>query len=191
MIETNPTFLGVDLSLTGTGLVVVDGSGVLLHMSEIGTKPHSHVHILSRSDHIAQLVLKTALEYKPKLVAIESLFCGPRASSVLSLGTLHALCKYQLLRNGFRLASVSPSSLKKFLGSGKLQKSQILKAVYKEYGVDCDTDNKSDAYTLSRLAQLLDSALNSVQLGTIPKYKSEVIAKLSKDRENVLMEGGL
>ena len=78
-----------------------------------------------------------------------------------------------------QMLKCSPSTLKKYaLGSGKAEKSMILKTLYKKWGVDIDQDDMGDAYVLARMGcEVVKYAKDSSYTCSL-KYEHECISSI-------------
>jgi len=180
-------YMGLDLSLTNTGMTIVDSSANVVSCEEIATLPKNYNNIISRCDYISDIILKRAVEQKVQLVAIEDIFVNVRNPSVvMSLGTLHSLTKYKLLRSNIKIVLIAPTTAKKFLASGTLKKNNILKIVYQQYGVDLQSDDVADSYVLAQMCVCVDSALKGVELKSMAKHKVEAVEKVIETKERFL-----
>lgn len=173
------TFLGLDLSLTDTGVVAVRGSEVFKH--DIVTKPANFKHSLARVEKIADDVLGYVNTYLPELILIEDYFTNrnnPKA--VIQLCELGTVVRYKLLKAGRGFWLVAPTQLKKFCtGKGNVGKDVILKDVYKKWGLDLNNNNIADASVLAFLARALYNKQNNIQQKLL-KYEEVVIDDLIK-----------
>jgi len=78
---------------------------------------------------------------------------GIRGGRVFDIGEWGGLIRLELWRRNIPTIIVPPSTMKKYLCAGKLEKNQILLKVYKTYGVSCATDDEADALVLSDMAK--------------------------------------
>lgn len=151
--------MGLDLSLTGTGIVVLKGNEVLAKMCIEVKMPG-----LLRMLHIADAVEMQCDMYSPVLIVIE----GPSYASIGAakhqIGELSGIVKSRMferakLEGGYKavypIQLVAPNTLKKFAtGKGNAKKNMMLKAVFQKWGFDADDDNVADAYALARYGQV-------------------------------------
>lgn len=73
---------------------------------------------------------------------------------------LAMLIRHLLWKKGIRYVLVSPSTLKKFVtGSGKAEKSLIIKEVFKRWNHDAKNDNEADAIGLLYMGMMLTEGL--------------------------------
>ena len=145
-------YIGVDISLTGTGVCKLEANGRLVTSKCITTKAHkSFTQWFDRVDDITKQVMLYVDE--GSIVFVEGYAFGA-TGQVFNIAELSGYIKYQLYRgNCTAVIQVPPTSLKKFItGKGNAKKELILKEVYKTYGVDFEDNNEADAYALARMA---------------------------------------
>ena len=146
------TVLGVDPSLTATGLVLVDQYGAVLTSKVVGSPP-THGLREDRLMLIANTVNRLVHEHRPNLVCIEGTSMGQnnRASDVLA--ALHWLirCGVRTIHPEATVLAVPPSTLKKWTtGVGSADKEKMKFTATQRWGVVFDDDNLCDAYCLAR-----------------------------------------
>lgn len=163
-----PLFVGLDLSLTGTGIVILDFAGRVLHHSIISTKPTTQLpqDRFKRYASIWKAIQKIMKEYLYKntfyqFIAIESYSFGSKGSARSSLMESGAVIRYELLKNfPSYYIEVAPQQLKKFLlgsvkNKGKDAKNIMCREVYKRGNLELDNDNEVDAYVLAMIGYSL------------------------------------
>lgn len=174
-------FLGLDLSLTSTGVFLKTILGQ--ESFEIKTKPDQFENSILRCDHIAQTIVAFVNKTKPGMIAVEDYFAGRMLGSVIQLAELGTLVRYALMKNGSHFYTVAPTQLKKFCTSkGSGDKDNILKGVYKKWNVDVNSNNIADACVLAYIAEAIYNTKNGVQQ-TLLDYEKEVVAKILKERK--------
>ena len=179
--STIKTFLGLDLSLTGTGVFALKGAEIFPH--EIKTKPDEFKHSLARVEHIADKVVAYVNNYKPDLIVVEDYFTGRNPRAVIQLCELGTMVRYKVLLNGNPILTVAPTQLKKFvLGKGNGAKELVLKGVYKKWAVDVSSNNLADACTLAFMARAIYNEQNGIDQNLL-KYEDEVIKKILSTRQ--------
>lgn len=144
------SILGIDLSLTSTGIAALSFPGrelVLLESFKTKANGHYWLRIHSIYEKMAS-VLKT----RPLLVCYEDYaFASPYNRE--RMGELGAQLKRALFETGVPAMAVAPVQLKKFVaGQSHMPKDMIVKEVLKRFGVDAATDDEADAYALARIA---------------------------------------
>lgn len=144
-------FVGVDHSMTGTAVVVIDQDGCILEQKLITTSNNDIDEV--RMTHIID-----ELSFIPKIVRLKRVYIeGPSYMStgqaVLQMGALHYLIRIFLYRKKVKYKIIAPGTLKKFVtGSGAAKKEQMLLQTYKKWGIEFKDNNTADAYGLARLA---------------------------------------
>lgn len=142
--------LGADLSLTGTGLVVLTDGKVtfqkLIKSKPQGDKPKDE---LQRLIGIIRQVKVEGID----LVVVEGIAFGIRkTTSLAQLSALNYLVRMQCWEHSVPFVIVSPNTLKKFItGKGNAEKDQIMLAVYKRWKFMPDNSDIADAYGLARI----------------------------------------
>jgi crossover junction endodeoxyribonuclease RuvC len=162
--------LGLDLSLTSTGAVLLKNGEV----KESTTLSSSH----KEQARLADLKFKIGMAikfYKPELTVIEGYAFG-RPNAMAGLAELGGVVKCSLFEMQQQILIVPPARVKKFAtGRGNAKKDEVRLEVYKRWGFEAKTNDEVDAYVLARigLAYLgYDDNLIKPQL--------EVIADLKK-----------
>jgi Holliday junction resolvasome RuvABC endonuclease subunit len=155
--------LGLDLSLTATGLAAPDGS-----TSTIKTRDKDGDRRLAQiRDTIAGLCGGV------DLAVIEDL--PTHASSAGISGLVHGAVRAALLDAGVPYALVTPATLKKYAtGNGSAKKSGMILAAYKRFGVEFDDEDQCDA------AWLRAAGLDQLgePLAVLPAAQRQVLAKV-------------
>lgn len=165
--------IGLDLSLTGTGLVVLDIAGHVLDAMTISSK----LRDMERLAFIRSTIGKVFSNYEPGLACIEGYSMGSRAGQLASIGELGGVVKLLLHRNNFPYQIVAPTQLKKFAtGKGNGAKDEVMMHVYKRWGWEAKDNNQADAYVLARIALSLEGE----EALTAPQ--KEVIAALENKK---------
>lgn len=145
--------LGIDQSLTGTGLAVIE--------CQLGTKPnHSSVLYtntvetknlsdMQRIDYIVSHVLKIVDQFTPVLIVMENYAFGAKGR-LAHLGELGGAIKYELYKKGFTVRVVAPNTLKKFItGFGDANKELMMEKIESYFGKCFSDDNQADALGLA------------------------------------------
>lgn len=180
----NNTFMGLDLSLTDSGVVCLQKNKVEIH--NIKTKPDQFPNSLLRAEKIADDVFGYAIKYKPDFIVVEDYFVGRNSKAVINLCELGTLVRYKLLKGGFPFRTIAPNQLKKFcLGKGNAGKELILKGIYKKWGIDVDNNNTADAVVLAYVAKALYYSINELEIDLL-KYEMDVVKKVLKERKTII-----
>ena len=161
--------MGLDLSLTSTGMVVLKTDGAAESMT-LTSKFKDVVRLADLSEKVRMAIQL----YRPKLVVIEGYSFGSQ-TAVAGLAELGGVVKCALFEMQQPFIVVPPARLKKFAcGRGNAKKDEIRLAVYKRWGFEAPTNDEVDAYVLARigLAYLgYDTDLIKPQLEVIQALK--------------------
>ena len=150
-------YIGLDLSLTGTGIVVLDKDGNMVENLLISTfhkDPVDKKTIITTEQRliiIKDKVLEICNKYENIKIGMEGLSYGSRGESMLELAALHYFLKVNFLTSKFQYDTIQPSAVKKHItGVGNCKKELMLLKVYKKYGVEFDDNNLCDAFGLAK-----------------------------------------
>jgi len=147
--------LGLDLSYTGTGLVVIDGDEVLRRQL-ICTEPTDGTDI-ERCIAIALQVSRAVTRFDIKVAGIENYAYGKIAGGE-KLGELGGVIKHRLYSLDVVWVTYPPQSLKKWvLGKAYTRdegKRRMIKAA-RNFGCNTYDDNVADAFWVAKWAQAL------------------------------------
>ncbi len=155
------TILGIDPSLTSTGLVVLSGTGETLHHEAIKTKPNRHVAdggIVLRLSYISDRVLSVCRRFAPPILIVieQPVSYGGHGRSAMEIAGLFYVLRYRLeigdsVPKG-QLWIVTPARLKQFAaGKGNAKKPVVAAAVKERWGMEFKTTDETDAYVLARI----------------------------------------
>jgi Holliday junction resolvasome RuvABC endonuclease subunit len=152
---TGPRVLGVDLSLTSTGLCTGTHNTNAYGYSLKATA--TEAERLLRIRNIVAFVHVTAAARKADLVVIEDLIPGIKGASYAELVGLHYIVRYALTLNGLRYALVHNSAVKRYAtgkgGGAGTDKTAIAIAVFRRFGIGHDTSDETDAWVLYAMAR--------------------------------------
>jgi len=148
-------FIGIDLSLNGTGLIIIDNEAKIINKKLISSSPKDNIedrflYIISELEFILNIV-------HLRKINIEGLSYQSTSSNLAQLAGLHFIIRTELrkklLNYKDKVEIIPPGVLKKFVtGKGNCKKNLILLHVFKKFGETFDDDNLADAYSLARLA---------------------------------------
>lgn len=176
---------GFDLSLTATGIVILDSKGEVVERAVIKLKTKG----AERLHDICKAVEKLISPYRLKMVCIE----GYSMASVGQLAQLGELggCIRMLLhqKEATPYYTPTPNQLKKFAtGLGVGEKDIVMMHVYKNWGFQAVDNNEGDAYTLARIALgicNLDPKLSKEQKEVVQTILNPPVKKKKKKKEDV------
>ena len=165
------TFLGVDQSLRGTGLVVLSATGDVLLQRLV--QPAS-LRGVARFAFIRGELREVLERYQPYRAALEG-YSFDSTGRVFQLGELGGLVQLAFWDTGVPYLTVPPSSLKKFVaGNGKAEKKTMLKATLDKWHIDFqDEDDLCDAHGLAQILRTIACDDSTV------RYELEVIRELT------------
>ena len=169
--------VGLDLSLTGTGVVIVHNNKIvesqLVKSKPSGDRP---IDELNRIQGIVLKIISIIDEYEPSIAVIENLaFMARNTTSLTQLAGLSYLTRSVLNRMGIPFIMCAPTTLKKFAtGKGNCEKDHMILEAYKKYGVESIDNNIADAIFLAKIGEAM---VSKVELNS---YQKETIELLSK-----------
>jgi crossover junction endodeoxyribonuclease RuvC len=174
---------GIDISLRGTGIVVIDENGNRLHEQLIDGRK---IFGMPRMKLIRDIVFEVLEKFKVDVVAVEGFSFGSGGRSVFELGGIGYIIRLGLFDKGYKFYDVSPSSCKAFIIKGNADKLMMQYGVEKLYGIYFEDDNLCDAYALSRMLLAFgDEILNYTEKGGADKIKKLRLA-LEKEGKKLL-----
>lgn len=175
--------LGLDLSLTHTGLCIIK-DGVMERAWSIKSKPSGNKPIdeLKRLQGILYNIQNEALTARRvHMVAIEGLaFMARNTTALVQLAGLNYMVRNMLSTsdNAAAFVIVAPTTLKKFIsGKGNGDKNVMLMEIYKRWGETFIDDNEADAFGLAQVGQALvnkDYKLTQSQQEVIDLLKTQL-----------------
>lgn len=180
MAKKNIISVGLDLSLTGTGIVVLN-DGKIVKQQLIKSKPVPDGKPIDEVKRIRKIVEQIEVitgEYKPTIAVIEGLaFMVRNATALVQLSALNYMTRAMLMDHNVPFVIVAPTSLKKFVtGNGAAKKDVMLIETFKRWGVTILDDNECDAYALSQVGL----ALLGGNSKDTTKLQEEVLTLLKK-----------
>jgi Holliday junction resolvasome RuvABC endonuclease subunit len=158
---------GIDPSLTGTGLCMLDVekddfSVKTLHIKkEDKKKKRTANDDMERLDlleiQFSQFIQSYTSENRKCAAFVEGYAMGVRGSRVFSLGEWGGILRLTLYRLGVPFYNIPPTKLKKFVtGKGVGDKNIILEQTFRKFGVGSEVlknDDEVDAYVLAKLGE--------------------------------------
>lgn len=172
-------YIGLDLSLSETGAIVVDTIGTRLHTGLIKSNKRG-VHRLQELKGKVERVLDN---HKLRFAAVEGYAMGKgggrgqNAGRVFDIGEWGGIVRLLLLERGLPTIIVPPSNLKMFVAlNGAAKKPQVVAAVASRFGYETKNDNLADAYGLAIMAAAFDTG----NTPTDHKKESEALSKVKQ-----------
>lgn len=142
--------LGIDLSTSATGLVVLQ-SGPVYSSFYVALEREIKIKKLNgvaRATRIVLEAMQTVHDHKPDVIVLEGYgFSMQHPSSIVPLVELGGLLRFMLVMDGFAWLDPRPAELKKFVtGKGNAPKDQVMMHVLKRWGHTSLSNNTADAY---------------------------------------------
>lgn len=168
---TSPLIVGLDLSLTSTGVALADGSTKTLTNKLKGA---------ARIAWIVDAIMDDLQGLDGELVVVIEAPFMPREPSrvagAMAVLRLHACIEDALYRARERWAVVPPATLKKYsVGHGNAPKGQMLVAAVKRLDYDGHSHDEADALFLREMALDHYGVVDS----KVPKASREMLAKIN------------
>jgi crossover junction endodeoxyribonuclease RuvC len=186
--------IGIDPSLTSTGIVVLRGNKVELAVTTknkpaLGTIERVRL-IYERIVDIQENLSDGEKWQAPDLIVIEGFSYGSKGRSVFDIAYLGWRIREELEwlkeQDNIPWLEVPPSQLKKFAtGQGNANKEIILQQVYKRWGVEFSDNNQADAYVLAQIGRAYLGGMDDLaafQLEVIANLKGEKPKKKTKKK---------
>ena len=178
-ISRKDAFVGLDLSLTGTGFCQKRGD--VFTIETVSTKPKDFKTDLDRLAYIRDALLRK-IPADVRMICVEDFYVPSnkmQLGSAIKLAMLGTVIRMTLHERDIPFVIIAPSQLKKFVtGKGTGEKSMILREVFKRWGINAADDNQADATVLAYLAEALVASLTDA----VPKFQIEVIKTVRKER---------
>jgi len=145
-------FIGLDLSMTGTGMIIIDNNLNIINQELISSSPSdgsNEKRIIKLKNNIFSF-LPEDLKMINK-IGIEGISYGSKGRSIAEMSALNYFIRISCLENNLSYMEIPPTTLKKFItGKGNSPKDLMLLKTYKKFGVEFDNNNLCDAYCLAR-----------------------------------------
>jgi len=171
-------FLGIDPSLTNSGLVVVDSKSAVYLETKLTTSATGIERLF-----LLEKELIKFLDNSPEFA-----FCcieGPAhhaSGKLIDIGKWLGILHLTLYKRSITYIEVAPSQLKKYIsGSGKnTGKETILLDIYKKYSIEFRDSDIADAFVLAKIAHDLYLHIKNEEDNNLYKYQTDVLCKLLK-----------
>lgn len=173
-----PTIVALDLSLRSTG-VAVGTDAVPWHAETI----YSDLKGLARLDYQLRSIRRFWDGIvRPDLVVIEAMAPGMNSPYTLERAGLFYMVQLALWKANIPILLAAPTQVKKFCtGSGRGEKSMMIRETFRKWGVEVANDNEADSVSLL--------AIGKAWLGAPTQNKAEeevmkALRKKAKDAED-------
>jgi len=167
-------YMGLDLSLTSTGIVVVNSAGDVLTSGVVASKEKDMERLLEIRFQITQIMV----DFNVMLTAIEGYAYHIRNSRALTgLAELGGVVRSVLYASDNPYVDIPPASVKKFAtGKGNARKDLMRLAVYKRWGFEHESNDVVDAFVLAQMARAIAG-----EYERLTKCQRAVLKKLEGD----------
>jgi len=173
--------IGIDPSLSSTGICTMDETGKLLFTVAINSNHTSMERLCEIKKQIFDVV--SSYTHNKRMVFIEGYSFGSMNGRE-ALGELGGMIRLLLYECGIEYVDVPPTTLKKYvLGVGKGDKVAMAIGVIKAWGVDFPTTDQTDAFALAMFGRgylgLVDN-LTAFRKEAIEAIKNPKVKKRAK-----------
>lgn len=147
-------FVGIDPSLSRTGVAIIDNESVELHSVKADAKYSIYRKQRSLVKQIRELLKRNDIViFEDFGVSARFAPSGRFCERIELLGMLELVCP---AATTLPWLSVAPTMLKSFLtGKSSSHKSEVLAEVNSRWGVDASNDDEADAYGLAKFGQAM------------------------------------
>ena len=136
--------VGIDASLTSTGIVVLNSD---LHTETIQSKKTGPERLVEIRERIKGTVNGA------DLVAIEG-YAFARPNQAHQIGELGGVLRVMFHEEKIKYIEAAPSAVKKFAtGKGNAKKEDVVLSVYKRWGKEFKTNDETDAFVLAKIGE--------------------------------------
>ena len=183
--EAAPVVVGIDPSLAGFAVCVLDKEAGLLEMVRYSSKPRGKgIHERARRyREVVSVAVQLVEKHQPVAIAIEGYSHDSRFRSE-DLAELGGILRHDLdlTAPSTPMYEPAPSQLKKFAtGRGNAEKIAVVAQVVKKWRHEFDTGDEYDAYICARIARACAGNLHDWRL-KLSKPQHEVIQKIFQGR---------
>jgi len=180
IIEKEIKFIGIDYSLSKTGLVILCPDGryeaSLIKVTGKGIK---------RTKDLADTIVDTCGERN--IIMIEDVFAGRSPGNAMKIAKGWGMIVCSLINNGNTVISMPPSRLRSFIHKGNLGKwKEYIPRVRKQWNVDEYQEDIVAAYALARAAMLWEinrvrpTAIKLISKGLSKKFTPQQVLVIKR-----------
>lgn len=137
-----PRVLGLDLSMTATGMCLPDGTTrTIKTRQKDGDKRLTHI--------VTEIIAARLAALGIDLVVMEEAPPGLKGPAIKAIHMVHGAVRVHLIKEGIPYALINPTTLKIYAtGKSAADKTAMTMAAYKRAGIEFADDNQCDAYWL-------------------------------------------
>ena len=155
-------FIGIDPSLTGNAVVIINDSGEIVKEHLVSTNKECYINPEQRILDIFEQIEYIFNAVRLKRVYIEGLAYSSNSATLFERAGLMYLIVTRLLKEDIDYSIIVPTMLKKWhTTDGHADKKFMMRVAKCKYGIDFQDDNICDAYCLAMLA--LEDFKNNVK----------------------------
>jgi len=155
VIHDREYYVGIDPSLSATGLVMINERGEIVEQRLINTELENYLCIEQRLLDIMSSIIFLNGVMKLSYVYIEDLPYLSKGGAIFERAGLLYLITTFLFQNNIPYKLIKPTTLKKWsTGSGRADKADMMNEALTKYGIEFTDDNLCDAFFLSQMARL-------------------------------------
>lgn len=183
----NVLFLGLDISISGTGLVLLDEEYNIYDKTKLSVSCQG----IERLYHLENLLLKFLDDRSITFSCLEGPSYQSEKGQLFQLGEWAGIVKLNLFKKGIDFIPAAPSQLKKYILGKALKGSRkelVILDIYKKYGEEIRDNDIADAYVLSRIAGDYYNRYILKQDVDVKVYQNEVLEKIyKKEKEKKIL----
>lgn len=147
-------YVGIDPSLSATGLVMINDKGEIVEERLIKTYPENYICTEQRLLDIMNSILFLTGVMKLKSVYVEDLPYLSKGGAIFERAGLLYLITTFLFSNEIEYKLIGATTLKKWaVGKGNADKDMMIEGAIKRYNIKFDDDNLCDAFFLSQMCK--------------------------------------
>jgi Holliday junction resolvasome RuvABC endonuclease subunit len=183
-------FLGIDPSLTGTGLSLIDINGTIVDTKKLSTPVTGVERLFHLRNNLKYFLEQHIINNTIQLYCIEG-GAFREQGRIFHLGEWSGIIKLLLYDLGVLGLSVAPLQLKKFVsGVGKnTGKETIILDVYKNFNEEIRDNDIADAYVLSQISRyyyIYTSDFKNEYSLQMKKHQKDIISTIQKSSDAIL-----
>ncbi|AWN04210.1 RuvC-like Holliday junction resolvase [Gordonia phage Sour] len=173
------TILGLDLSLTDTGVCRITPDGIGTRRVRTKADGTTYASISSRIRTISTALKDEVAQTRPDLVVIESPSFASTTGQAHTRAWLWGKIYDQIHSGGIEVVTASPAAVKMYAtGKGNADKDVVLASVIKRYAdIDITNNNVADAVVLAAIGARLKG--EPIEDGGLPKTHLRALDKLA------------
>ena len=152
MVKQTKLFVGLDPSIRGTGIIVLDQTGEIIEEKLFDCKDPNGIVEKELINYEKEINFITNMVNR-QAVYMEGPAYQATGQRILQMGAIHFMTRVLFFKNKVNFKVIAPGTLKKFVtGKGNTKQDLMLLTTYKKWGVEFENDNLCDAYGLARMA---------------------------------------